>query len=562
MIRETEIDGVPTFFAHRPGPISAGLTFRVGRADETLATSGITHLVEHLALYRHGVADYHYNGATASLFTVFAVQGSAEHVVEYLTGVCDGLARLPLDRLEAEKSILRTEAASRSDPSVPLWRYGAQGRGLVSCRELGLDRLSGREVSDWAQKWFTRDNAVLWLAGDDIPKDLRLDLVAGRRMPVVLPPPVLERTPAYVARGQGGVLMNTLVPRGAVAQLYASIIERELFQTLRRDGGLSYMAEASYQPGAADTAEINALADALPDKQDAVVGEFIDVLAKLSAGRINPADVDALRTNGDQAFTHPDYELSTLPGRAFGHLIGRTARNVDQLRAELAAVSTEDVVAMARVAHANSLLVVPEGHRLDWAGYDEVSVTSRFETPAGYRYRSRSGDTCELVVGPEGISLTSPAGPATVAYKECAAMLAWPDGARLLVGRDGVQARVEPTLFEVDRAKLAEIDRNVDAAVVIPMPAREAKAIPQPAQPEAEPKLRKPLRNLAISAIVTAVLIIMTIQFASAWKPSDGELAEKAILWLLLGSAGSVLVTYFTGMSVLLAWRRRRSSPA
>lgn len=46
----TSTSGVPTFWTDGPGRFSAGLVFRVGRVDETLVTSGITHLVEHLAL--------------------------------------------------------------------------------------------------------------------------------------------------------------------------------------------------------------------------------------------------------------------------------------------------------------------------------------------------------------------------------------------------------------------------------------------------------------------------------------------------------------------------------
>ena len=53
----------------------AGLIFRVGRADETLARPGITHLLEHLALHRHGLADYHYNGATGRAITHFHIAG-------------------------------------------------------------------------------------------------------------------------------------------------------------------------------------------------------------------------------------------------------------------------------------------------------------------------------------------------------------------------------------------------------------------------------------------------------------------------------------------------------
>src|SRR4051794_3633681 len=92
----------------------AGLAFRVGRADETLARGGITHLVEHLALHGHGLTDYHFNGSTGAIVTHFHMQGSEADVVAYLTGVCRALASLPLERLETEKSILRTESAGKS----------------------------------------------------------------------------------------------------------------------------------------------------------------------------------------------------------------------------------------------------------------------------------------------------------------------------------------------------------------------------------------------------------------------------------------------------------------
>src|SRR5581483_10436757 len=99
MLRQTEIDGVPTLIAPTSGPMTAGLTFRVGRSDETLATSGITHLVEHLALHRHGLAEYHYNGASSSTYTTFQAQGSEADIVSYLTGVCESLADMPMHRL-------------------------------------------------------------------------------------------------------------------------------------------------------------------------------------------------------------------------------------------------------------------------------------------------------------------------------------------------------------------------------------------------------------------------------------------------------------------------------
>src|ERR1700745_2959007 len=46
----TEVDGVPLFWADAPGRGAAGLLFRVGRADESLAGAGVTHLVQELVL--------------------------------------------------------------------------------------------------------------------------------------------------------------------------------------------------------------------------------------------------------------------------------------------------------------------------------------------------------------------------------------------------------------------------------------------------------------------------------------------------------------------------------
>src|SRR5215207_3614344 len=124
MLHRTEVDGVPTLLTPSSGPMTAGLTFRVGLVDEGAARIGITHLVEHLALHRHGVADYHYNGATGSIVTHFHMQGSESDIVRYLEMVCDSLSDLPVERLETEKAILRTEAAGRADgvnALLPLW---------------------------------------------------------------------------------------------------------------------------------------------------------------------------------------------------------------------------------------------------------------------------------------------------------------------------------------------------------------------------------------------------------------------------------------------------------
>jgi hypothetical protein len=59
-VQRTTVAGVPAWWAPADGPVTATLMFRTGHADETLANAGITHLVEHLALFPLGRCDYVY----------------------------------------------------------------------------------------------------------------------------------------------------------------------------------------------------------------------------------------------------------------------------------------------------------------------------------------------------------------------------------------------------------------------------------------------------------------------------------------------------------------------
>ncbi|MFG2310327.1 hypothetical protein ACGFS9_16900 [Streptomyces sp. NPDC048566] len=238
LVHRTTTQGIPTFHAARRGEITAGLFFRVGRADETLATTGITHLVEHLALHRANLSDVHHNGATADTYTLFHVTGSEEEVVDHLNGVCAALGDLPLHRLETEKEILRTESASRGTGphhGMPLWRYGAQGFGLSSYREMGTWRLTADEVRDWARAHFTRDNAALWITSDHVPEGLDLTLPAGTLRPTPAPTSALPVTPAYIRGEDGHVVFDAVVPRTTAASVFADVLGRALFQDLRQE---------------------------------------------------------------------------------------------------------------------------------------------------------------------------------------------------------------------------------------------------------------------------------------------------------------------------------------
>ncbi|MGW2821716.1 M16 family metallopeptidase [Streptomyces sp. NPDC001443] len=489
LISHTTTQGIPTLYAPRPGEITAGLFFRVGRADETLATAGITHLVEHLALHRLGLSDLHYNGATANTYTLFHVTGSEDEVVAYLNSVCAALRDLPLARLETEKEILRTEAAGRSGgpgSQLPLWRYGARSYGLTSYNELGTWGLTADQVRHWAETRFTRDNAVLWLTSDSVPAGLDLTLPAGTRHPAPAATSALPVTPAYIHGDDGHVVFTSVLRRSTAASVLADVLGRALFQDLRQEGGYSYSAEADYTPRDTDHATLTAYADALPKKQDAVVGGFVDTLARLRAGRIEQSELDSARVKILKRYDAPDLGASSLPSYALDLLLGHELLSPEQHRAELNAVTLADLREVAREAWSTGLLQVP-GRGADWAGFEQAPQYSQAAV-VGTRHQSLEDDRITLVIGDEGVSLDTPRGPVTVRYDACAVMTTRPDGARSLTGTDGFCVSVEPTLYRgVTPERIAAVDASVPTAAVVPLPARDPQQIPRPRERQAAP---------------------------------------------------------------------------
>lgn len=133
-IHHTEVDGIPTLFAYATGPMRAGLVFRVGVADETLAGAGITHLVEHLALHRQGLADYHFNGATKAAFTHFHVEGAEHEIVAYLDGVCTSSSICPWSGWRPRRRSCAPRRPAGSPDNCRCGATGPRGTGWSAIR--------------------------------------------------------------------------------------------------------------------------------------------------------------------------------------------------------------------------------------------------------------------------------------------------------------------------------------------------------------------------------------------------------------------------------------------
>ncbi|MFI5937205.1 insulinase family protein [Actinoplanes sp. NPDC051494] len=480
MIEQLVVDGVPALLAPTTGPMHAGLAFRVGAADEPLARRGITHLIEHLALPGGG---YHQRGTTGARYTYFHRSGPEAEVVAFVNGVCAALGDLPMDRLDREKDILRAESAGVGDP-LTIRRYGARDHGTPGFPEFGLDGCTEEVLRAWAAEYFTARNAVLWVAADHLPEGLRIALPPGRRRPLPIPSAVPMTRPAYFTGPDGTVAWNAVVPRSAAALVCAGVLDRALLHSLHEESGLSCVADTAYEPLGDGTTMITASAEAPPRDQAAVLGALVDVLSDLRVGRIDPADLGAVVEQGVAALERAESRAARLPGQAFAVLTGRPVQPVEEAVAELRAVTRADVTAVAVAAWHDGLLMTPRGTHGDRAGF---TAAPRSSVPAvtGTGYGSLTDDRARLVAGPEGVSLVAANGDsATVRFAACEVVLAWPDGARRLIGSDALSVSFDPASYAGADAVVALVDASVPAARRVGMPAREPAATPPAAAGE------------------------------------------------------------------------------
>lgn len=567
-VRQTMLNGIPVLLCPAvPGSRQhAGITFRVGMADEPLARAGITHLIEHLALHRLGLSDVHRNGATSATVTHFLMQGGANEAVEFIHSLCESLHNLPFERLETEKSILNTEASHRAlgwARRLAASRYGARGYGIPGFAELGLPALTPDDLRKWASTYFTRDNAVLWLSGDDVPAGLDPQLPAGRRRPLPTPSSALPATPAYIPAGpQGLVGLSAVVRRGPAAILFTELLERELFKYLRHEGGLSYAISADYTARDAEHAEIHATADALPATQDKLISSLIGILAGLRAGEVDPGLLDVSRGRLLEARQAPDAAAQALPGLAADLLFGREHSTEAAVLDGFRALTADDVHAAAAEALDSALLILPgRSFGAEGAGYAPVSTGSAV-TAIGLPYRGFDDPGTQLIVGASAVSLYSNGSLATVTYAQCAAMQAWPDGARHLWDYDGVRVAIEPNSFDAPEGFLAPLDTAIPAERVVWQPARDPGQIPgRPLRAASNPAERqRPTRPVAARIVrilvriafwlflVTTALFTVVAIGVSVDSGTSGGVDPGAIVAVWLFELGvGVLPTFLLG---------------
>jgi len=175
---------------------------------------------------------------------------------------------------------------------------------------------------------------------------------------------------------------------------------------------------------------------------------------------------------------------------------------------------------------------------------------------AGREFPALDDPEARLVVAPDGVTLRTSRRVFTVSNHGCAAALAWPDGARQLVGLDGVSVAVEPSRYDLDAAAVQELTRGVHPALVVPMPPRDASDVPTrdawlprpaaPAQTTPPTAARPPARTTAwtpgaavVVAVLSALAFLMTL-FVLLGSLDNGSDPDQVATWTATAALAAI----------------------
>jgi hypothetical protein len=437
------IDGVPVFVAEGPAPVTVGLVFGVGRADETFVRGGLTHLVEHLVMSAVGRTTYDANASVDLNRTEFTASGTPDQVRDFLGRVCRALGDLPVDRLRVEADVLRTEGAAAAAPAVGNLlseRYGLVGPGLGGVREPALTSLTAEDVQAWVRTRFTRQNAALWLTGP-MPDGLALPLHDG------VPP---ARSPLWRAQGPmpgwleiaspGAVALGAELPPGIAGSMTLELLRRRVEDELRHRRGVAYSVGADRLALDADTRFGVVVTDVRPGQEDLVATVLWREVQRLADEGPSTEELEHERTALGSALDDPRAQADEVVSLAEARVTGVPAYDAGDLRRELAALTPTAIRETAARLRDGALLGVPEPLEPAPAGLTQVPMWSAAAVHGRIFQRRRLSGVpkrATLVIGDDGVSAVLEQGVITVRWADAVGLVRQGPGEYVLLGRDG-----------------------------------------------------------------------------------------------------------------------------
>jgi predicted Zn-dependent peptidase len=424
-------------------------------------------------------ADASSNGATTLTDTRFYAWGNADEAASFIGRIASTLPRLPLDRIDQQRSIiLAEEAAGGGGASAELLteRYGARRHGVVAFRQLGLHKLVPADVADWSARYFTADNAILCASGPPSGR-LALELPRGQRTPLAPAEPIEGPLPRWTSQAIGQVALGVLTGHDPAAGMAHRIFERRLFRRLRQDLALSYSVQSASQLIDRATLHRVVVADSKQESSVEVTGEMLTVAQQLAeSGPTRDELLDDLDVIERQLRDDPRAIAGWMMHAAECYLNGIEVQEFEdylESRSLLTPVEVRDAWARAL---ATAILVVPP-----WVDIAPQRMAARTwtakEAPTGRGAtfhppgigRLRSGP--RATVSDEAISVAlSNQPPRTIRFDRAAALIRSGPLTRTVIDVDGAALSIDAAQFGNSRDLVARLDSRIPPSKWIDVP--------------------------------------------------------------------------------------------
>jgi zinc protease len=463
-----EVDGVRVISMPEgavQGPLQAWLMFGVGRADETMPSAGISHLVEHLTLQPVGKVDYAYNGSVGFVSTSFKVVGTDVQVVDFFARVANHLSELPISRLSEEVRILEVEGAKRSRSQMTLdlaSRFGAQGVGLVDWPEHGLNRLTPDEILQWSTQRYTAQNAAMWLSGP-VPPSLSLaGLPQGDKSerPTAR---LFTKARTYVGAETDSISVSVLSHDSQWGIIPAMSTARErAFERLRRTEAVSYEVNFSRERLGGERALLFLHADSAEGAQASVLTGLVEIMNQLAEVGPTTAELEEMARRRQQHSDAPQRAMAYVHSWCERYLLGLETYSFEEMDQRNAEQTPETMKADLAASLPTMLVVGPEG--LDVP--DGLAPLSEWSEDRidGDRYLPISQrQVGELTVGTSGVTWgLDEERFRTVHWQDAVACFTWDNGVRGVMGSGGQVITVTPWHWEGGSGLTSIVDSNMD----------------------------------------------------------------------------------------------------
>jgi hypothetical protein len=470
----------------REGVLEAQLTFAVGLANEPLALRGVTHVIEHLAMFVARDTPVEINADVDLETTNFYASGTPERVVRFLREVCTALGALPVDRLAVEKGVLEAEGEGGCHPIVATLlahRYGAQYAGSVLFSGAGVAALTADQISGFARAWYVAGNAVLHLTGS-VPEDLDLPLRQGvppdRERPVgrLGSGPVMVTAEDLPATGAGVILRLPWDDNAHHLGHVIGILRGRIEDECRHRAGHAYTIDVELVT--ADVG-IDAVihADAREDKETAVAQAVVKAVNDLALDGPHPHEVARSVEALQEAWSVDDatvlfqsreamHRISGLPEPLPADPSAATTIDPADIRAWVAdalptAVFYVDQEAVSALE--SQLRHVPVCETVD-----ELPVGQVFKPHILARTLYRNARAARLVRTATGIAAADQDGNHVINMDGIAGVMMTEDSCAVVIGRNGCAITLGDLLFRGSHEVLDEILSSVDSALVFDDP--------------------------------------------------------------------------------------------